>query len=123
MYGKLYGIDETTALKAAGGFGAGCGRLGLTCGAVTGAYMVIGMKHGKVKADDNEAKEKTYALVQEFSQKFIARNKSLNCAELLGCNLGTPEGQEKAKNENLSATVCTKLLRDSAEILGEILHD
>ncbi len=123
MYGKSYGIDETTALKVAGGFGAGFGRLGLACGAVTGAYMVIGMKHGKVKADDNEAKEKTYARVQEFSQKFIARNKFLNCAELLGCHLGTPEGQEKAKNENLSATVCTKLLRDSAEILDELLRD
>ncbi len=123
MYGKSYGIDETIALKVAGGFGAGCGRLGLTCGAVTGAYMAIGMKHGKVRADDDAAKEKTYALVQEFSRQFIARDKSLNCAELLGCHLGTPEGQEKAKNENLSATVCTKLLRDSTEILDEILHD
>ncbi len=110
-------------MKAAGGLGAGFGRLGLTCGAVTGAYLVIGMKHGKVKAEDNESKAKTYALVQEFSQMFIARNKFLNCAELLGCHLSTSEGQDKAKCENLFATVCTKLLRDSAEILEEIMRD
>lgn len=43
------GIREETALKMSCGFGAGCGRLGLTCGAVSGAFMVIGMKYGKYK--------------------------------------------------------------------------
>ena len=95
--------------------------MGLTCGAVTGAYMVIGLKYGKVKADDNEAKEKTYALVQEFSRRFVARNKSLNCTELLGCDLGTAEGREKAKGQNLMTTVCEKLVRDAAEILEQVL--
>ena len=39
------GLDEKTALKIASGFGGGmaCAE---TCGAVTGSYMVIGMKHG-----------------------------------------------------------------------------
>ncbi len=95
--------------------------MGLTCGAVTGAYMVIGLKYGKVKADDNEAKEKTYALVQEFSRRFVARNQSLNCTELLSCDLGTAEGREKAKEQNLMTTVCEKLVRDAVGILEEVL--
>jgi C_GCAxxG_C_C family probable redox protein len=113
-------MDEPTALRVACGFGGGCARLGLTCGAVTGAYMVIGLKYGKVKADDNDAKEKTYAFVQEFSERFVERNKSLNCKELMGCDLGTPEGRVKVKEQNLVATICEKVVRDAAEILEKI---
>jgi len=114
-------MDEQTALRVACGFGGGVGRLGLTCGAVTGAVMVIGLKYGKVKVDDDAAKEKTYALVQEFARRFRARNKSLNCTELLGYDLGTAEGREKVKEKNLATTVCEKAVRDAAEILEEIL--
>ena len=35
------GLDRNTALRLARGFGGGMGRTGKTCGAVTGAYMVI----------------------------------------------------------------------------------
>lgn len=38
------GIDEEQSRSIAGGFGAGFGRLQETCGAVTGAIMVIGCK-------------------------------------------------------------------------------
>ena len=37
------GLDEETALKIACGFGAGMGRLQETCGAVSGAYLAIGL--------------------------------------------------------------------------------
>jgi C_GCAxxG_C_C family probable redox protein len=83
--------------------------------------MVIGLKYGKVTAEDDQAKEKTYAVVQEFSRRFLARNRSLNCTELLGCDLGTPEGQARVKEQNLVATVCEKAVRDAAEILDEVL--
>ena len=115
------GTSEETALKLSCGFGAGCGRLGLTCGAVSGAFMVIGMKYGKFREDDNAAKEKTYAKVREFSQRFIDRNKSINCTELLGCHLGTSEGMEKAQKEGNDAKTCPGLVRDAAEILSEVI--
>jgi C_GCAxxG_C_C family probable redox protein len=44
------------ALKIASGFGGGMGRLAETCGAVTGAFMVLGLKYGSA-ASDREAKE------------------------------------------------------------------
>ena len=115
------GIDELTALRVSSGFGAGCGRLGMTCGAVTGAFMAIGAKYGKVTVDDNAAKEKTYALMQEYSRDFVARHRSMNCTELLGCDLGTPEGQDKSKSQNLSATLCAELVRDSVKMLDKLL--
>jgi C_GCAxxG_C_C family probable redox protein len=49
-YSRLFGLNHEVALKIAQGFGGGFARMGQTCGAVTGAFMVIGLKYGKVKA-------------------------------------------------------------------------
>jgi C_GCAxxG_C_C family probable redox protein len=53
-YGAHFGLDREIALKAAAAFGGGMARMGETCGAVTGAFMLIGLKHGNVKPDDME---------------------------------------------------------------------
>lgn len=61
-------IDEKTALKIASGFGGGmaCAE---TCGAVTGAYMVIGMKHGHATSNP-EDKAHTKNLIKKFNTEF-----------------------------------------------------
>ena len=61
LFAKDLGMDETTALKVSSAFGGGmaCAE---TCGAVTGAYMVLGMKHGHFTNDPN-AKAKTKLMV------------------------------------------------------------
>jgi len=120
-FGKRFDLDEKTALKISCAFGGGCSRLGLTCGAVTGAFMVIGLKYGRCQSEDLAAKEKTYAMTQEFAKRFIARNGSLNCTELLGCDLGTEKGYAEAKEKGLFTTLCLKLVKDAAEILEEII--
>ncbi len=120
-YCDQFGMDKEQALKVAGAFGAGMGRMCETCGAVTGAFMVIGLKYGKVKVEDEPTKEKAYALVREFSEKFKAKNGSIVCRELLGCDMGTPEGMKFAKEHQLHTAVCPKLVRDAADILERIL--
>lgn len=116
-----FGMDREQALKVAGAFGAGMGRMCETCGAVTGAFMVIGLKYGKVKVEDEPAKEKAYALVREFAGEFKAKNGSIVCRELLGCDMSTPEGMKFAKEHRLHSTICPKLVRDAAEILDTLL--
>ena len=119
-YASEFGLDIETALKIATGFGAGMGRMGETCGAVTGAFMVIGLKYGKSKADDNQAREKTYELVREFVSRFKTRNGSIVCKELLGCDLSTSEGMKLAKETGVTVTLCPKFVQNAAEILEEI---
>ena len=120
-YSPELGIDRKTALKVSGSFGGGMAQMAETCGAVTGAFMVIGLKHGKTEAKDDKAKEKTYGLVKEFCAKFKARNKSIVCRELLGCDISTPEGRKYFKDKKLIVKVCPKFVRDAAEIIEEIL--
>jgi len=76
-YGPQFGLNRESALKVSGAFGAGMGRLGETCGAVTGAFMVIGLKYGSTRAEDKETKERAYSLVRDFVKKFKARNGSI----------------------------------------------
>lgn len=118
-YGKQYGIDEQTAKTIARSFGGGMGRTCQTCGAVTGAYMVLGFINND--SDEKSAKEKTYTLVQAFSKKFHEINGNVNCQQLLGCDLGTTEGQEYFRSNNLNIR-CTSFVKVSALILEELLE-
>lgn len=118
-YCEQFGLEKELALKIACGFAAGMGRQGETCGAVTGAYMLIGLKHGKVIQDDNQAKEKTYELVQEFSRKFKERNKFTACKELLGAEPLTGDRTVLAEKYKV---LCPIMVKDAAEIIEELLE-
>jgi C_GCAxxG_C_C family probable redox protein len=120
-YAEQFGVDRETALKIAAGFGGGMGRMAGTCGAVSGAFMVIGLKYGAVDGEDKPAKEKTYERVREFARRFTERNGSLLCKVLLDCDISTPEGYKRAKEQNLFSTRCSQFVRDAVEILEEML--
>lgn len=120
-YASQLGLDREMALKVAGAFGGGMARMGRTCGAVTGALMVIGLENGKTKADDDEAKEMCYSLVREFVEQFESRNGSTVCQELLGHDIGIPEERMLAKEQGLFDTLCPKLVQGAAEIIERIV--
>jgi C_GCAxxG_C_C family probable redox protein len=122
VYGPRFGLDREMALKVSSAFGSGMG-MGETCGAVTGAFMVIGLKHGKTKADDDAAKETTYESGKELTSRFSARNGSITCKELLGHDVNTPEGLEAVIEKKLISTLCPKLVQDAAEILEALLKE
>jgi C_GCAxxG_C_C family probable redox protein len=115
------GLDTKAALKVSGAFGGGMAGLALTCGAVTGALMVIGALHGRTEANDTAAKEKTYELSREFIRRFTEHYGSIECRALLGVDISTPEGRQRASEENLTDTLCTTFVRSAAEIIEEIL--
>ena len=117
-YCEQFGLDRETALRIACGLGGGMGRLQETCGAVSGAYLVIGLKYGQCAKDDAAAKEKTYALVQEFARRFEAKNKSTNCRALLGVDL---IGGDRQTASACVKQICPKMVQDAAEILESLL--
>jgi C_GCAxxG_C_C family probable redox protein len=122
-FGGQYGLDSEQALRVAGAFGGGMARMGETCGAVTGALMVIGLLYGKTRSEDDAAKEKTYLVVHQFVDKFKAQNGSILCRDLLGCDLSTPGGSQKARQENSFKTLCPLYVRNSADILLDLIEE
>lgn len=117
----LTGISVTDSLKVATGFGAGMAMMQKTCGAVTGAYMVIGAKYGRVNPDDEVARDKTYTLIEEFNRRFIELHGSLNCRELLGVDLKTKEGAEEAEQGAYFEKKCSLYVENAEKILNELL--
>jgi|SRR3989304_6709687 len=104
-FGEKFGINKEQSRSIAGGFGVGFGRLQETCGAVTGAIMVIGCKF--LKGNEWPAsKEVIYKKARDFVEKFKQRNGTVNCLELIGVNFGTEEGMRITKEKNLFREKC-----------------
>jgi C_GCAxxG_C_C family probable redox protein len=119
-YCERFGLDKKQAYKISSGFGGGM-HLDQTCGAVTGAFMIIGLKYGRTRADDVDAKMKTIKMANEFAKKFRECHGSIGCTDLIGCNVSTLEGFEEAKKKDVFKQLCPKFVKSAAEILEEIL--
>ena len=65
-YADIYGIDKQFAARLTGPLGGGMGRLREVCGAVSGAFLVIGQEFSAENPDDREAKTQNYAVVQDY---------------------------------------------------------
>lgn len=109
-------------MRIAAGFAGGM-RLGSTCGAATGAFMVLGLRHAGDNCDVTAGRADVYARGVEFTRRFQRRNGSIVCRELLGCDISTTEGMKQAEERNLFKTTCVKMVEDAAEILEEMEGD
>ena len=120
-YCGLFNLDLETALKLSAGSAGGM-RFGGTCGAVTGAFMVLGLKFGTQDCEKPDGRKNVYDAVYEFTKSFEKIHDSTNCESLISCNIGTADGMRKAKEENLFYTICPKFIKSSAEILEIMLN-
>ena len=113
-------MEKEQALRVAMGFGGGMGHTGGICGAVTGAYMVIGLKMDLNGDNLQVCKEKAYVRVNEFTARFKERQQSVLCGDLLGYDLRDPEQAKAAKETGAIAAKCPGFVREAIKILEEI---
>jgi len=116
-YSEQLGLDKALALKIACGFGGGIGRMGRTCGAVTGAVMAIGLKYGQVNLVDEESRLRTYTLVKGFIDKFTTLHGSIECKDLIGYDLSNSGELRLARESGVFQNKCPGFVYDSARIL------
>lgn len=119
--GSKLGISETDAVAIAAGFGAGMCYQGRTCGAVTGAYMTLGVLSSKKFTKAEDIKEYSYQLISGFNKSFTEKHKTTICNELLGVDMSTPEGIEKAKENDLFVSQCPRFVASAISILEKHL--
>jgi C_GCAxxG_C_C family probable redox protein len=116
------GLEQTTALTLASGFGGGIGCGGDVCGSLTGAIMVLGLKYGTADAADKTTKNEMYRKTRVFTEEFKLQTGSLYCRDLLGFDMATEEGQLAAKRPGAFGD-CPQFVRVAAEILEEMLRE
>lgn len=118
------GMDFDTSIKLASSFGGGMGRLRETCGAVTGMFMVAGLKYGYEKPLDNRIKTEHYIRIQSLAEQFMQENGSIICRELLGMKnkKDIPIPDERTQ-EYYKKRPCVELVRHAAQIMDEYIKN
>jgi C_GCAxxG_C_C family probable redox protein len=121
VFSEESGISRETAFKIACPFGGGIGGYGRTCGAITGAIMVIGLKYGSTKAMDTEARTQTRKKTRELIEMFERVHGTSICNELVGFDRSNLSGAElKAKLPYFHNT-CQEFLETVISFLEEEL--
>ncbi len=116
-------MTEDELLRVACAFGGGIGRQQLTCGALTGASMVLGLKFGKGLNDSEDKKQETYSRVVGLFEEFARLNGTSNCRELLhNLDMNDENDYKTILEKNLFHTNCRKYVADAVKITGQIIE-
>ena len=117
-------FSEDQCLRISCAFGAGMGRQQLTCGAISGALMVLGIKYGKSLNEDESKKANTYKKSKALMDQFTDIHKTICCKELLlGLDLHNPDEYAKIKDLGLFESRCTQYVSDAVCIAERILSE
>ena len=81
-FADIYGYTEEQALRMSAGFGAGIGRLRMSCGAFNALALLAGLDCGSVTPGDREGKSYNYKVVQQLADRFRQAHGSLICGEI-----------------------------------------
>ncbi len=103
------GMDKETIFRMMEGFGLGMGGMHGTCGAISGAIALAGLKNSDGKIDDPGTKASTYQLSKQIIAKFEEKNKASLCKDLKGIETGTV------------LRSCPDCITDAVEIVQEVL--
>ena len=118
-----YGFTREQALHISVSFGAGIGRMRLTCGAVCGMLMLAGLEHCALEGGDRQAKSANYALVQRLADEFRRRNGSITCRELLGLRREQRSAEASERTPQYYATrPCARMIESAARIWVDYLE-
>ncbi|MCP4344017.1 MAG: C_GCAxxG_C_C family protein [Desulfobacterales bacterium] len=120
-YAKDYDLDPMVARKIATPV-AGGSTVGGECGAVSGAFLVLGLKYGITDPTDMDGFWKLFGKVEEFAGKFEAIHGNINCRQLIGVDVFSEDGYKKFEEKNLHVTHCTKYVEDAVIILEEMIN-
>lgn len=103
------GVDPVTAFKIGEGFGLGMGGMENTCGALSGAIMLAGLKNSDGDLDHPKTKAGTYRISRELTEAFKEQTGALVCRDLKGIDTGKV------------LCSCPKCIDSAVQIVEEIL--
>lgn len=125
-FSDLADIDEATARKLASGMAGGMGGTKKNCGAVTAAYMILGLLLGPESVEATQQRNQVLSLVAEFSGRFNKQFGTADCAILTqGYDFTSPEDMKRlrasGKPESIisgAATILEQMLIEQGVLLA-----
>lgn len=104
------GVPEEVLFSACEGFGLGMGGMAATCGAVSGAVMLAGLKNSCGDPMHPKTKASTYQLTKAITKAFEEKNGTLVCKELKGVGTGKV------------LRSCSDCIKDAVDIVQKVLE-
>ena len=108
-YCDLVGVDEEMMFRVTEAFGAGMGGMEGTCGAVSGACVLAGMKASTGNLEKPNSKAVSHQLAKEILRRFKEQNGSVVCKEIKGIGTGKV------------LRSCNDCIKDAAAIAEQVL--
>lgn len=108
-YCDLVGVSEETMYRIMEGFGSGFGTTEGTCGAITGAVALAGMKNSTADLENNSSKASTAKLSREIMSRFKQSAGATICRELKGIET------------KIVLHSCNDCVLDAARIVEEVI--
>jgi C_GCAxxG_C_C family probable redox protein len=118
-FAEEFNLDEHTAKMISSTFGGGMGRLRQKCGAVTGGFMVLGLKYGNDKPGDMETKLNSYKKVRELNSLIEDIYGTSNCFELLKQHATTADVEARKHHK----IICRKVVGDAVGFVYDLIHN
>jgi C_GCAxxG_C_C family probable redox protein len=115
---EAHGQKDEAIPKIATGFCGGISRTSGMCGALAGGIMALGLLTGR--SSPQESKDQCYALSHRLVHRFREKFGSIQCTDLLGCDISTAEGARCFKAGSLESKICAPVSRQTAALVEEI---
>jgi C_GCAxxG_C_C family probable redox protein len=124
-FADIYGYTEEQALRMSAGFGAGIGRMRMSCGAFNALALLAGLDCGSVTPGDREGKSYNYKVVQQLAERFRNDHGTLICAELLKLKKDAPLSYEASERtaEYYKQRPCVNQIISAARIYCDYLEE
>lgn len=119
-YADLFGVEPELAKQLTSSFGGGMGRMREVCGAMSGSFLLLGLRYPASDPADKAAKTENYASVQRVAGVFKSRFGSIICRELLDVKRQKESPVPSDRDaEYYAKRPCARLVVAAAEIVGK----
>jgi len=108
--------------RVATGFAAGIGRSGEVCGAVSGAILGLGLKHGRNELKETPTGRRPHWYATELIQTIKKKHGTVTCAGVLGLDLRDPGDLETYYGLDHWNTTCRELIKETTALAWELLQ-
>jgi C_GCAxxG_C_C family probable redox protein len=114
------GVETDLVPRVATAFGGGIGGTGSACGALVGAVMAIGLRHGRQQATERDSR--AYTLTQDLRRRFEAEMGHVDCRDLTGMDLSTRQGVKDFYASDVPRRVCMPAVGTAYRLVMELLE-
>ncbi len=115
------GVEADCSPRIATGFAAGVGGTGMVCGAISGAIIVAGWRHGRNELTDD--RDKVMGICRTLIDDFQKEFGSASCRMLTGLDLTEAAERRRAREEGIFEKTCVPLVEFCAGRMAESLKE